>query len=111
MGMIMDMIHSLKDMKQLASLEGAIEGEINTLEQEGKLPDDLKSSFEALKNAKNEGGNVESSLEPLKNFVAELEKHEDLFPDNIKNVVAKFENITQDLEGIAGDIDKKTGNQ
>lgn len=110
MGMIMDMLRTLKDMKQLGKLEGAIEGEINTLEQEGKLPADLKQAFEDLKNVKNDGGNVEAAMEPMKNFVAKLEQYEDLFPDNIKNVVSKFEGVADDLEEIAEDIDHKTGN-
>lgn len=109
MGMIMDVIKSFSDMKKLASLTDAIEGEINTLEKEGKLPAELKTAFQALKDSKGaSGGSVEDSLKPLETFVAELEKYENLFPENIKNIVDKFESITKDLEGVAGDIDKKT---
>lgn len=111
MGMIMDMIKTLADMKKLSGLTDAIEGEINTLESEGKLPDELKTAFEALKNAKSSGGNVEDSLKPLQDFVAVLEKYEDMFPENIKNIVTKFEGVEKDLEGIAENIDSVTGNK
>lgn len=106
MGMIMDLIHSLTDMKKLSSLQETIEKEIESLDAEGKLPEELKKAYETLKNAKSAGGSVEDSLEPLKNFVAELEKHEDLFPENIKSVVSKFESVTENLEGIAERVDE-----
>lgn len=111
MGMIMDLVKSLADMKKLSSLTEAIEGEMNTLESEGKLPDELKNAFQALKDAKSNGGNVEDSLKPLQDFVAMLEKYEDLFPENIKNIVAKVEGVEKDLEGIANNIDTVTGNK
>lgn len=105
MGMIMDMVKSLADMKKLAGLQDAIEQEMNTLDQEGKLPDELKNAFESLKNTKSEGGSVEDSLKPLQEFITVLEKYEDMFPDNIKNVVSKFEGVEKDLEGIASHFD------
>lgn len=112
MGMLIDMVKSLADMKKLAGLQEAIEGEIKQLDSEGKLPAELKTAFEALQNTKQQsGGNVEDSLKPLQEFVAVLEKYEDLFPENIKNVISKFEGVEKDLEGIAGDIDSKTGNK
>lgn len=105
MGMIMDLVHSLTDMKKLAKLQDTIEEELNKLDAEGKLPADLKAAFEKLKNQKSEGGSTEDAVEPLKEFVTELEKHEDIFPDNIKAVVSKFESVTEDLEGIAERVD------
>lgn len=108
MGMIMDMFKTLADMKKLSSLEEAIDGEIKQLEADGKLPDELKTAYEALKNAKNNGGNVEDAMKPLQDFVAVLDKYESLLPDNIKNIVSKFEGIEKDLEGIAKEIDTKT---
>lgn len=110
MGMIMDVIHSLGDMGKLGKLTNTIQEEIEKLDSEGKLPAELKTAFESLKNSKGSGdGSVESTLEPLKNFVAELEKYENLFPDTVKNIVAKFEEVTKDLENVAEDVDKKTG--
>lgn len=110
MGMIIDAIKSLSDMSKLSKLQSAIEEEINTLEKDGKLPAELKTAFEELKNSSNNKGDgtVESTVEPLKKFAAELEKYENLFPDNIKNVVSKFEGVTEDLEGIAGRVDSLT---
>lgn len=108
MGVFIDAIKSLSDMKQLANIQDNIEKEIKTLEKEGKLPDELKTAFEELKNAgKNKGdGTVESTVEPLKKFASVLEKYEDLFPKDIKKDVSKFEGVTEDLEGIAGRMDK-----
>lgn len=107
MGMIIDAIKSLSDMSKLSKIQDAIEEEINTLEKDGKLPAELKTAFEELKAAgSNKGdGTVESTVEPLKKFAAELEKYENLFPENIKNMVSKFESVTEDLEGIAGRVD------
>lgn len=110
MGMIMDVIHSLGDMKKLSKLQEAISTEIDALDKEGKLPAELKNAYEALKNTSSKaGGSVEDSVKPLKDFVAELEKYENLFPDTVKNIVAKFEEVTKDLENIAADVDKTTG--
>lgn len=93
-------------MKKLAGLQDAIEGEIKQLDADGKLPAELKTAFEALQNAKSEGGNVEDALKPLQEFVAVLDKYENLFPENIKNIVSKFEGVEKDLEGIAANFDK-----
>lgn len=107
MGVFVDAIKSLSDMKQLAKIQDDIEKEINALEKEGKLPAELKTAFEELKKAgTNKGdGTVESTVEPLKKFAATLEKYEDLFPKNIQKDVSKFEGVTEDLEGIAGRMD------
>lgn len=107
MGMVVDVIKSLSDMHQLSKIQDAIEEEINELDKEGKLPAELKTAFEELKNSSKEkgDGSTESAIEPLKKFVTELEKYENLFPDNIKKMVSKFENVTEDLEGIADRVD------
>lgn len=108
MGMLMDTVKTLVDMKKLSGLQEAIDGEIKQLEADGKLPDELKTAYEALKNTKSQaGGSVEDSLKPLQEFVALLDKYEDLFPENIKNIVSKFEGVEKDLEGIAKDFDNK----
>lgn len=112
MGMIMDVIHSLGDMSKLGKLTNSIQTEMDALDKEGKLPAELKTAYEKLKSGTSAAGsNVEASVEPLKEFVTELEKYESLFPDSVKNIVAKFEEVTKDLEGIAEDIDTKTGNK
>lgn len=108
MGMILDVIKTFSDMHQLSKLTDAIEEEINKLEKEGKLPAELKEAFNALKNSTNNGGNVESAVEPLKKFASEMEKYESLFPDNVKSIVSKFETVTESLESVAKDIDTKT---
>lgn len=110
MGMVIDAIKSLSDMHQLAKYQDAIQEEIEALDKDGKLPAELKTAFEELKNSSNNkgDGSVESTVEPLKKFAAELEKYENLFPENIKNMVSKFENVTEDLEGIAGRVDSLT---
>lgn len=108
MGMLMDMIKTFADMKKLSSLEDAIDGEIKQLEADGKLPDELKTAYEALKNAKSDGGSVEDAMKPLQEFVTVLEKYEDMMPDNIKNIISKFEGVEKDLEGIAENIDSVT---
>lgn len=106
MGLLVDGIKTLVDMKKLSGLQEAIDGEIKQLEADGKLPEELKTAYEALKNTKSEnGGSVEDSLKPLQEFLAILEKYEDLFPENIKNIVSKMEGVEKDLEGIAGDFD------
>lgn len=110
MGMIMDVVKSLSDMHALSKLTDAIEEEINKLDKEGKCPEELKTAFEALKNTKGAtGGSVESTVEPLKKFAAEMEKYESLFPDNVKSIVSKFESVTADIESVAKDVDAKTG--
>lgn len=106
MGLLMDTIKSFADMKKLSGLTDAIETEIKQLDSEGKLPDELKTAFETLQNNKGtSGGSVEDSLKPLQEFITVLEKYEDLFPENIKNIVSKIEGVEKDLEGIAGDFD------
>lgn len=108
MGLLIDAVKTFADMKKLSSLQEAIDGEIKQLEADGKLPDELKTAYEALKNTKSQaGGSVEDSLKPLQEFVALLDKYEDLFPENIKNIVSKFEGVEKDLEGIAKDFDNK----
>lgn len=107
MGKLLDMVKTLADMKKLAGLQDAIEGEIKQLDADGKLPAELKTAFEALQNGKSQaGGSVEDALKPLQEFVALLDKYEDLFPENIKNIITKFEGVEKDLEGIAGDFSK-----
>lgn len=106
MGMLMDAVKGLADMSKLSKLQNAIEGELNQLEADGKLPDDLKQAFETLKNAKGaEGGSVEAALEPLKDFVEKLEAHKDILPENIQNIVDKFAKVEEDLEGISERVD------
>lgn len=106
MGALIDTVKTLVDMKKLAGLQDAIETEIKQLDADGKLPAELKTAFETLQNNKSEGGSVDDALKPLQEFVAVLDKYEDLFPDNIKNIITKFEGVEKDLEGIAGDFDK-----
>lgn len=105
MGLIMDTFKGLKDIKQAVPLQKAIDEEIEQLEKEGKLPDDLKAAYEAGKEHR-DFDNVTDSLEPMKEFIAELEKYENLFPENFKNIIAKYESVEQDLEGVATDMDK-----
>lgn len=106
MGMVFDLIHSLTDMKELSKYQDAIEKEITELEKSGKLPAELKTAYETLKNSKSTGGSTEDSMIPLQEFAKVLEKYEDLFPDSIKKIVGKFEGVTNDLEGIAERVDK-----
>lgn len=110
MGMVIDAIKSLSDMHELAKLQDSIQAEIEALDKEGKLPEELKKAFDELKSSSNSkgDGSVESTVEPLEKFATVLEKYENLFPDNIKKAVEKFENVTEDLEGIAGRVDKLT---
>lgn len=110
MGMIMDVIKSLSDMHQLSKLTDSIEEEINKLEKEGKLPAELKTAFEALKNGTSgsDSNNIEAAVEPLKKFAEEMEKYENLFPDNVKSIVSKFESITSDIEGVSKDLENRT---
>lgn len=106
MGMFMDAIKSLADMKELSKLTDTIEEQIKKLDSEGKLPEELKKAFETLKNTKSSGGSVENSLKPLEQFASVMEKYENLFPDSIKSVVGKLDKVTDDLEGIATRVDK-----
>lgn len=106
MGMIMDAIKGLTDMKKLAKLQDTIEAELNELESQGKLPDDLKEAFEKIKNATGaSSGSVEDSLEPLKDFVDKLENHKDILPENIQNIVDKFAAVEEDLASISEKVD------
>lgn len=111
MGVIMDLIHTFTDMKKLNKLQETVQEEMDKLDKDGKLPAELKEAATALKNtssttaSKDGGNNVEATVEPLKNFVTVLEKYENLFPDNIKSIVDKFETVTKDLGGIADRMD------
>lgn len=112
MGMIMDVIHSLGDMGKLGKLTDAIQTEMDALDKEGKLPAELKNAYEGLKNTTNNAtGGIEEAIKPLETFVSELEKYENIFPESVKSIVTKFEDVTKDLEGITADIEKKTGSK
>lgn len=110
MGMLMDVIKSFSDMKKLGKLVDVIDEEMKKLEADGKLPAELKTAFEAVKNVKGDGKSTtpDQAIKPLEDFAAQLEKYENLFPENIKSIVDKFESVTKDLEGVAGDITSKT---
>lgn len=106
MGVFMDLIHEVSDMHKLSKMTDTIEGEINNLQAAGKLPDELKTAFENLKNTKTvEGGTAEDAVKPLQEFGTVLEKYENLFPENVQAIVTKFQEVTKDVEGIAGNFD------
>ena len=108
MGMIMDAIGSLVDMKKLADLQGTLEKEVKELQDSGKCPEELTKIIDLMKNSKSDGSSAEASVEQLKTLVSSLSKYSNLFSDQIKNNIPKMEKVIEDLEKKAKDIDNLT---
>ncbi|WNX83613.1 hypothetical protein RWV98_13540 [Agathobaculum sp. NTUH-O15-33] len=106
MGVFVDLFKSIKDMKALGKLMEKIQPELDRLEAEGKLPADLKTAMDAVKNADStKGASAGETAGKLEHLVQQLEQHEDLFPDSFKSLISKFESVSDDLEGIAKRVD------
>ena len=81
---------------------------IEKLEGSGTCPADLKSAYEAIKNA-DKDAKLDETLATLKKFADTLASHEDILPDNLKGAVEKYAKVASDLEEKTKDFEKLTG--
>ncbi len=106
--MIGDVVGQLHDMKQLAKHQDEIGDAIDQLESSGKCPADLKSAFEAVKNASKDA-KLDDTMATLKNFATTLKAHEGILPANLKGAIDKYVEVAADLEAKTKDFEKLTG--
>ena len=107
-GMIGDVIGQLHDMKQLAKIQDDLGDAIEKLESSGTCPADLKSAYEAIKNA-DKDAKLDETLGNLKRFADTLAAHEDVLPADLKGAVEKYAKVASDLEEKTKDFEKLTG--
>ena len=107
-GMIGDVIGQLHDMKELSKLQDKLGDAIEKLEGSGTCPADLKSAYEALKNA-DKDAKQDDTLATLKNFATTLASREDVLPAELKGAVEKYAKVASDLEEKTKDFEKATG--
>ena len=104
MGIFTDLVGSLMDMGKLSILMKTLQSEIEVLKKSGKCPEDLLKAFNSMKNTKSDSAS--GSVDGLENFVKTLEKHSDLFSDDLKSNLPKIEKVVEDLEKKAKDVEK-----
>ena len=107
MGLFGDLIGTLLDMKKLSKLTSMLEPEIEALKSSGKCPDELSQAFDAIKNF-NGDGSASDAAKQLEGLVQTLEQHSDLFSDELKSKLPQIENVVEDLEKKAEDVENTT---
>ena len=107
MGMFGDLVGSLVDMEKLSKLQKSLDSEISALKASGKCPDDLAKAADFIKNFKGDGSATDAA-KSLESFIGVLQKHSDLFSDELKNNLPKMLSVVEDLQKKAADVEKLT---
>ena len=101
-----EIFKSFADMKKMGDFQKILTEACDALEKEGKLPDDIKSFMETMKNG---SGNTDTNAQVdfLENGLKLFEQHSDLFDGKIEEIVKKYESTAEEVGKIASSLNQK----
>lgn len=82
------------------------DGSLRRTGKEGKLPDDIKSFMDTMKNG-NGNTDTNAQVDFLENGLKLFEQHSDLFDGKIEEIVKKYESTAEEVGKIASSLNQK----
>jgi|GEM_PF-1485941 hypothetical protein len=103
---IIEVFKTFADMKKIGDFQKILTEACDALDKEGKLPADIKSFMDTMKNG-NGDANSADNIAFIENGLKLFEQHSDLFDGKIEDIVKQYEVKAEELGKMAASLEKK----